>query len=109
MSERDIGPAIFPTPKEDVSHLPQRVLGVIQVVARRRYSLKQLNILMVFNYFFKKPLPLAGIECSYFLNAYYIYILVGFFLVHGSHQADYGILHMIQNLKGEKPSAYHLR
>ena len=73
-------------------------------MARRRYSLKQLNILMVF----KKALPLDGIECSYFLNAYYLYILVGFFLVHGSHRADSGILHMIQNLKGEKPSAYHL-
>ena len=57
---------------------------------------------------FKKALPLDGIEFSYFLNAYYLYILVGFFLVHGSHRADSGILHMIQNLKGEKPSAYHL-
>lgn len=98
MGEWDFGSTILSTLEENLSELAHKFLGISQVMAKRWCKPRKLNISMVISYFFKKALPLAGIEHAYFLNAYCLCILVGIFLVHSSHRMDSSILHVVQHL-----------
>ena len=65
----------------------------------------KLNFSMVFNYFFKKDVPLARMKRSHHLNTFCVCILIRFFLVHETPRVDPGILHMIKNLGNGSPIA----
>ena len=58
---------------------------------------------MVFKYFSQWNVPLAGVECSYYLNAYCLCILVRYFLVHETSRVDPRILSMVNNLGRGSP------
>ena len=53
---------------------------------------------MVFKYFSQRNVPLAGVECCYYLNAYYLCILARYFLVHETPRVDPIILLVVNNL-----------
>ena len=67
-------------------------------MAKRWCKSNKLNVSMVFKYFFKKDVPLAGMKCSHHLNTFCLCILTRFFLVHESPRVDPGILHAVENL-----------
>lgn len=53
---------------------------------------------MVFKYFSQQNVPLVGVECSYYLNAYYLCIVARYFLVNETPRVDLIILLMVNNL-----------
>ena len=60
---------------------------------------------MVFKYFSKKDVPLAGVKCSHHLNAFCFCILARLFLVHETPHVDPRILHVVKNLGSGSPIA----
>lgn len=60
---------------------------------------------MVFKYFSKKEVPLARMKCSHHLNAFCLFIVARFFLVHETPHVDPKILHVVKYLGSGSPLA----
>ena len=105
MGKHDFGTIILPTLKEDLSDLAHQLLGFPLAMANRWCKSNKLNAFMVFKYFSKMDVPLAGAKCSHYLNTFCVCILARFFLVHETPCVDLGILHVVKNLGSGSPIA----
>ena len=98
MGKYDLGAIVLPTIKEHLSDLTYQLLGVHLAIANRWCKSNKLNVSMVFKYFSKKDVPLAGVKRSHHLNAFFLCILARFVLVHETPRVDPWILHVVRNL-----------
>ena len=98
MGEPNLGSIITSTLEEDLSDMAHQLLGVPLAMAKRWCTLDKLNVQMFFKYFSQQNVPLVGVECSYYLNAYCLCILARYFLVHETPHVDSRILSMVNNL-----------
>ena len=78
--------------------MAHQLLGVPLAMAKRWCTLDKLNVQMFFKYFSQQNVPLVGVECSYYLNAYCLCILARYFLVHETPHVDSRILSVVNNL-----------
>ena len=88
MGKYDLGAIILPTIEEHLSDLTYQLLGVHLAIANRWCKSNKLNVSMVFKYFSKKDVPLAGVKRSHHLNAFFLCILARFVLVHETPRVD---------------------
>ena len=72
-------------------------------MAKRWCKPNKLNVQMIFKYFSQGNVPLARVECSYYLNAYCLCILKRYFLVHEKPCLDLRILSVVNNLGRGSP------
>ena len=72
-------------------------------MAQRWCILNKLNIQMVFTYFSQQNVPLAGAQCSHYLNALCLCLHARYFLVHKMLCVDQRMLSMVLNLERESP------
>ena len=105
MGEHNFDAIILPTLEEDLSNLAHQLLGGPLPMAKRWCKSNKLNAFMVFKYFSKMDVPLAGAKCSHYLNTFCLCILARFFLVHETPRVDFGILHVVKNLRSKSPIA----
>ena len=92
MGEHNFNAIILPTLEEDLFDLTHQILGVPLAMAKRWCNFDKLDIQMVFKYFSQKDIPLVGVKLSRHLNAFYLYILPRYFLVHKEPHVDPRIL-----------------
>jgi len=88
MGEHDFGAIILPTFEENLFDFAHQLLGVPLTMAKRWCKSNKLNVFMVFKYFSKKDVPLAGVKHSHHLNAFCLCILARFFLVQETPRVD---------------------
>ena len=70
MGEHNFGSIILPTLKEDLYDPAHQLLGVPLAMTKRWCKSNKLNVFMVFKYFSKKDIPLAGEKHSHHLNSF---------------------------------------
>ena len=68
MGEPNLGSIITSTLEEDLSDMAHQLLGVPLAMTKRWCKSNKLNVFMVFKYFSKKDIPLAGEKHSHHLN-----------------------------------------
>ena len=61
--------------------------------------LNKLNICMVFTYFSHQNVHMAGAQRSHYLNAFYLFLLMRYFLVHETPCVDQRMLSVIIDLE----------
>ena len=105
MGEHNFSAIILPTLEEYLSNLANQLLGVPLTVAKRWCKSNKLNAFMVFKYFSRMDVPLAGAKRSHHLNAFFFCILARLFLVLKTPCVDPRILHMVKNLGSGNPIA----
>ena len=105
MGEHDFGAVILPTFEEDLFDFAHQLLGVPLTMAKRWCKSNKLNVFMVFKYFSKKDVPLAGVKHSHHLNAFCLCILARFFLVQETPRVDPRIRHVVKHIGSGSPLA----
>ena len=105
MGEHNFDAIILPTLEEDLSNLAQQLLGVPLPMAKRWCKSNKLNAFMVFKYFSKMDVPSTRAKHSQHPNTFCLCILARFFLVHETPHVDFGILHVVKNLRSKSPIA----
>jgi len=82
MGEPEVNTLILPTIGGDLIALVQALLGVSLDTAQHWYMFNKLNIHLVFAYFSRLTVPVAGRSCTYSLNAFCVCLPMRYFLVH---------------------------
>ena len=88
MGESEVNTLILPTIGRDLLALVQALLEVSLVTAQHWCMFNKLNIHSIFAYFSLLIVLLAGRSHSYYLNAFCLYLLVIYFLVHETVHID---------------------
>ena len=74
-------------------------------MSKRRCKSNKLNAFMIFKYFSKMDVTLTRAKHSQHPNAFCLCTLARFFLVHETPRVDFGILHVVKNLRSKSPIA----
>ena len=78
----EVSTLILPTTSEDFANLAYDLLGISLVMAQQWCTLDHLNICTVLAYFSRLVVPMTGRRRFHYLNAFYLCLLVRYFLVH---------------------------
>ena len=103
MGELIVNTLILPTIGKDLIALVQALLGVSLDMVQHWCVFNKLNICLVFAYFSWLIVPVASRTHSYYLNAFYLCLLMRYFLMHETIRIDRRMCWVVSDLRRGNP------